>query len=128
MLWLVPLALLTAGCDMDETADGAKTGAQLYGESCAACHGPTGTGGLKIAGKMTPDLTMLTKDNGGVFPTVYVMSTIDGNARDNTHGPMPRFGDLLDSPMVEWVDPDGVPTPTPQALITLAAYVESLQS
>lgn len=128
MLWLVPLAMLTAGCDMDGTADGAKTGAQLYGEYCAACHGPSGTGGLEVGGKTTPNLTRLTKNNGGVFPTVYVMSTIDGYARDNTHGPMPRFGDLLDSRMVEWVDPDGVPTPTPHALLRLATYVEGLQS
>ncbi|MEC7764383.1 MAG: c-type cytochrome [Pseudomonadota bacterium] len=128
MLWLVPVALLVAGCEMEDAADGAKTGAQLYGEYCAACHGPTGTGALEVAGKTTPDLTVLAKNNGGVFPAVYVMSTIDGYARDNTHGPMPRFGDLLDSQVVEWVDPDGVPTPTPQALLSLASYLEGFQS
>lgn len=127
MLWLVPVAMFVAGCEMDGTADGAKSGAQLYGEYCAACHGPSGTGGLDVGGKTTPDLTMLAKNNGGTFPMTYVMSTIDGYARDDTHGPMPRFGDLIDSPVVNWVDEEGTPTPTPRALIRLAEYVEGLQ-
>jgi mono/diheme cytochrome c family protein len=127
MLWLVPAALLVAGCDMDGTAEGTRSGAALYADYCAACHGPGGTGGIEVAGKATPDLTMLAKNNGGVFPMTYVMSTIDGYARDDTHGPMPRFGDLIDSPVVTWVDEEGVATPTPQALVSLAEYLERLQ-
>tara|TARA_R100000322_G_scaffold75912_9_gene47612 strand:+ start:6697 stop:7083 length:387 start_codon:yes stop_codon:yes gene_type:complete len=128
MLWLAPVALLVAGCELEETADGAKSGADLYADYCAACHGPGGTGGVEVAGKSTPDLTQLAARNGGVFPMTYVMSTIDGYARDNTHGPMPRFGDLIDSPVVTWVDVDGTPTPTPQALVRLAQYLEGLQT
>lgn len=126
MLWLVPIIAL-AGCEMDETADGNKSGAALYADYCAACHGPDATGGIEVGGKTTPNLTTLAARHEGAFPTTYVMSTIDGYARDDTHGPMPRFGDLIDSRTVMWVDEEGVPTPTPQALLRLATYLEGLQ-
>lgn len=104
------------------------TGAQLYGEYCAGCHGVDARGtGMKIDGHAPPDLTTLAARHGGAFPTEYVMSTIDGYARDETHGPMPIFGALLEDPVETWTDPDGTPTPTPRALIQLAAYIEGLQ-
>ncbi|MEJ2020762.1 MAG: cytochrome c [Maritimibacter sp.] len=102
-------------------------GAGLYADSCAACHGADGRGGGEaFDGTLPPDLTTLAKREGG-FPTIYVMSTIDGYSRAATHGPMPVFGALLDSPIVNWAGPDGEVTPTPIALIQLAAYLESLQ-
>ena len=107
--------------------DDGVTGGALYAEYCAGCHGAEATGGKMIEGRKTADLTMLAKNNGGVFPTRYVMSTIDGYARDETHGPMPRFGELLDGAMTVWVDEKGVETPTPEALIMLAEYLEGKQ-
>ena len=75
-----------------------------------------------------PDLTTLAARHGGVFPTAYVMSTIDGLSREQTHDPMPIFGRILDeSDMEVWVDPNGTPTPTPGALIRLAEYLEGVQ-
>ncbi len=108
-------------------SDEVTTGAGLYADNCAACHGPDARGGTELFdGKLPPDLTTLAARNGS-FPTVYVMSTIDGYNRAATHGPMPIFGELLDGPTANWADPDGGVTPTPTALIQLAAYLESLQ-
>lgn len=101
-----------------------ETGVQIFAENCAACHGTDAKGGpLPDA----PDLTTLTARHSGKFPTRYVMSTIDGYAKADTHGPMPEFGALLEGEMEVWVDEKGVQTPTPAALIRLAEYLESVQ-
>ncbi len=40
---------------------------------------------------------------------------------------MPIFGDLIDTPVETWVDPDGTPTPTPVSLILLNEYLTGQQ-
>lgn len=126
-LSLMPLAL--AACQLDTPrASEEVTGASLYADYCASCHGLNAKGGQVISGVKTADLTQLSARNKGAFPARYVMSTIDGYARDDTHGPMPRFGELLDGAMGVWVDDKGVETPTPQTLILLADFLESQQS
>lgn len=114
------LALALAACE-----PAPQTGADLFAANCAVCHGADAKGGGLAA---APDLTGLSKRHGGTFPTTYVMSTIDGYARDDTHGPMPEFGVLLEGEREVWTDPNGVPTPTPSALLMLASYLEGLQS
>ena len=126
LIALIPIAFLAA-CSEGEIAPDAAEGAVLYGEYCAACHGADATGGPAVAGAVPPDLTRLAARNGGDFPMAYVMSTIDGYARDDTHGPMPRFGDLIESETITWVDRDGTPTPTPAALVALGTYLRGLQ-
>ncbi len=112
-----------AGCE-DET----PTGAGLYAAYCAGCHGADARGGAAVSdGVIAPDLTILAKTHGGTFPEAYVMSTIDGYAREQTHGVMPIFGKLLETPLETWVDPDGVPTPTPRALLLLNEYLSGQQ-
>lgn len=116
-------ALALAGC-----VEEPQTGAGLYADYCASCHGADAKGAwYAVDGTTTPDLTTLAKRHGGRYPAVYVMSTIDGYARDETHGPMPIFGDLLDGDIETWIDPDGTPTPTPVALVLLNAYLEAKQ-
>ncbi|NDW54002.1 cytochrome c [Aliiroseovarius sp. PrR006] len=100
------------------------TGAEIYAENCAACHGDDAKGGVYPS---APGLTTLTATHGGTFPTRHVMSTIDGYAKGTQRGPMPEFGALLDSEMEVWVDEKGVMTPTPAALVRLAEYLESVQ-
>lgn len=114
-------ALGLAGCEQEP-----QTGSGLYAEYCASCHGVDARGGPEID-PPAPDLTTLSAKHGGVFPAAYVMSTIDGYARDATHGPMPIFGDLLDGEVETWVDPEGVPTPTPVSLMLLNEYLEGQQ-
>lgn len=119
---LLAAAFLTA-C----TREPAPSGRALYGEYCATCHGADAKGGEKVAGKTPPNLTTLARRHGGTFPAEYVMSTIDGLEREGTHGPMPIFGTLLSGPIETWIAPDGTPTPTPDALILLAEFLEDRQ-
>jgi mono/diheme cytochrome c family protein len=68
-----------------------------YRNSCAQCHGVSGKGGGPVASSLTknpPDLTMLQKNNGGVFPVTNVYSIIEGNADVRVHGSrdMPVWG------------------------------------
>ncbi|MEM8729465.1 MAG: c-type cytochrome [Pseudomonadota bacterium] len=107
-------------------------GVQLYQDLCVACHGETGQGDGPLAADLdvpVADLTLISARNGGTFPMAEVMSTIDGYSRAQ-HGnlAMPEFGAFLeDSPTVAFDSGDGIPTPTPSALVALAEYVESLQ-
>ncbi|WP_289042724.1 cytochrome c [uncultured Aliiroseovarius sp.] len=114
--------LFTSNSDKIDVTD--ETGAQIFAEHCAACHGSDAKGAPMVE---TPDLTTLTARHGGKFPARYVMSTIDGYAQGTHRGPMPEFGAYLDSEMEVWVDEKGVQTPTPAALIRLAEYLESVQ-
>lgn len=109
-----------------------EVGRALYGQACAACHGESGRGDGLLAGDLsvpTPDLTQLSANNGGVFPMGHVLAQIDGyNRSDSSHGQMPEFGALLQEGWLLPVDiGDGRQTPTPERLVALAAYVESLQ-
>ena len=67
-----------------------------YESNCAGCHGDNGKGGpfadyLKVA---PPDLSQLSKRNGGVFPFERVYKVIDGRQEVKGHGPrdMPIWG------------------------------------
>ena len=109
-----------------------SSGRQLFETHCAGCHGSAGTGdgpdaaGLGVA---VPDLTTIAARNGGTFPKIEVMSTIDGYRRAKAGAvTMPEFGAaLVDAPMVLVDLGDGVLTPTPEPLVAVADYLESIQ-
>jgi len=68
-----------------------------YEGSCATCHGQTGHGGGPMAGQLKtrmPDLTLLAKNNNGVFPFDRVYQIIDGRQMLEAHGSreMPVWG------------------------------------
>ncbi|SMX41819.1 c-type cytochrome [Actibacterium lipolyticum] len=72
-------------------------GQREYMNSCAQCHGASGRGDGYLAGFLnspTPDLTVLQRDNGGVFPVASVYAVIDGSAAAGVHGDreMPAWG------------------------------------
>jgi mono/diheme cytochrome c family protein len=77
-------------------ADKAGLGKLEYQSNCASCHGNDGKGGAYVDFlKVTPpDLTQLSKKNGGVFPLERVYSVIDGRQEVKGHGPrdMPIWG------------------------------------
>lgn len=72
-----------------------------YENSCAACHGASGTGGGPsaqfLSAGVAPDLTVLQENNDGVFPVdrVYVIIDGSGEGRNLIHGTseMPMWGD-----------------------------------
>jgi mono/diheme cytochrome c family protein len=70
-----------------QTAD---IGKQEYINSCASCHGEDGKGGGPVAAflkQKVPDLTVLAKNNAGVFPFARVYDVIDGRQAVAVHGP-----------------------------------------
>jgi mono/diheme cytochrome c family protein len=77
-------------------ADKTGVGKLEYQSNCASCHGNDGKGGAYVDFlKVTPpDLSQLSKKNGGVFPLERVYSVIDGRQEVKAHGPrdMPIWG------------------------------------
>lgn len=72
-------------------------GKQEFEEKCAVCHGRSGKGDGGVAEllkKAPADLTVLTKNNGGVFPFGEVYGVIDGRQVVKGHGDrdMPVWG------------------------------------
>ena len=75
-------------------------GQQSYLRYCASCHGRDGRGNgpvtpyLKIK---VPNLTLLKKNNQGIYPTAEVMSAIDGSRMVRAHGDreMPVWGEIF---------------------------------
>ena len=108
-----------------------ETGRANYDSLCAGCHGLSGKGdGAAAAGldERPADLTQIAAVNGGVFPRVEVMAKIDGYAKGEPHyGAMPAFWPLLEGRTVLVETGDGILTPTPEPLVALAEYIESLQ-
>ncbi len=68
-----------------------------YRSSCAACHGMDGKGDgpVSVELKSRPtDLTLLAKNNNGVFPVGMLNEVIDGTRQSRAHGnrEMPVWG------------------------------------
>ena len=112
-------------------AQDAAAGSALYHRHCATCHGieATGEGPMSAVLTLVPtDLTALRAGNGGVFPTIRVVTRIDGRDPLVAHGsPMPLFGQLYDRQDTMIRAPDGMPILTSREIADLIAYLETLQ-
>lgn len=95
--WLI-IAGTIVGFSARASAQNIDVGRTEYQSSCAACHGigAKGDGPVSKALKMPPaDLTVLAKNNNGVFPYDMVYQVIDGrNSTIVSHGTreMPVWG------------------------------------
>jgi len=123
---LISCLLITACVAPPPQVDGRKA----FIDKCAGCHGLDAKG-AGIVGRdlfvIPPDLTALSRDNGGVFPRDQVMSIIDGLTRDpHFSRAMPTFGEG-DLGEVVIVEDDGLGTPVPETLLALTDYLESIQ-
>jgi mono/diheme cytochrome c family protein len=72
-------------------------GKQEYEANCVVCHGTRGKGDgsyAELLKRPSSDLTMLKKNNGGVFPFDRVYAVIDGREMLKGHGEseMPIWG------------------------------------
>jgi mono/diheme cytochrome c family protein len=77
------------------------SGVGLYEQYCATCHGPraAGDGPLASVLRKTPtNLTLIAKNNNGVFSVDDVARIIDGRKPIDGHGggDMPVWGDAFD--------------------------------
>ncbi|WP_299788568.1 c-type cytochrome [uncultured Marivita sp.] len=122
---------LIAACTPEEMPQ-ASDGRALFMENCAICHSADAKGNGPMARAMEkapPDLTLIAVRNGGEFPRVEVLSTIDGYTKADLNVPdMPEFGALLEGDLVPLDTGDGVMTPTPRKLVALLEYLESIQA
>jgi mono/diheme cytochrome c family protein len=83
-------------------AGAAKTnsGKEPYIQYCGSCHGEDGRGGGPVSAYLkikVPDLTLLKKNNKGIYPMDNVMSAIDGRRTVRAHGDrkMPVWGEIF---------------------------------
>jgi len=79
------------------------SGAALYRNHCAACHGAQAEGNGPAAVGMrakVPGLRALSERNGGQFPADAVARHIDGRDRPEAHGSlqMPVWGEIFKAP------------------------------
>jgi mono/diheme cytochrome c family protein len=118
-----PLTIKSA--PMQQTS--AASGPEMYKAYCAACHGTDGKGNGPAASalKVPPtDLTQLTKNHGGQFPSMKVVSTIEGKSDLPAHGSreMPIWGQLF------WGISHGHEGEVQQRVANLTKYIEGLQA
>ena len=93
-------ALFGAGPCFAQQPDKYDFGRREFLLSCAVCHGVTGKGdGIykELLKKSPSDLTILTKENKGVFPFQRIYEIIDGRQDVRAHGPrdMPIWGAIF---------------------------------
>jgi mono/diheme cytochrome c family protein len=103
----------------------AASGKEMFDAYCASCHGVDGKGNGPAAPalkRQPTDLTLLAQKNGGKFPTMHVMSSIQ-DVTQNVHGSkdMPVWGPILSS--VSSHDHNIVA----QRIRNITSYIESLQ-
>jgi mono/diheme cytochrome c family protein len=89
-------AVLLGGCD--RAAETSVSGAELYVDNCAACHGDRGEGDGPVAASLNvqvPNLRTLRERGHGTFPADEVAAYIDGRSTAPAHGArlMPIWGD-----------------------------------
>jgi mono/diheme cytochrome c family protein len=100
MRYLVP-ATAAAGLLLSMTfaqAQAVDIGRYEFETYCAACHGVDGKGGgpmSMLLTKQVPNLTVLSKNNGGSFPFERAYGVISGEVTTPAHGTreMPIWGD-----------------------------------
>lgn len=78
-------------------AEEVDLGKTQYEQNCAVCHGASGKGETAFGDLLksrVPDLTTISKRNGGVFPFERIYETIDGRLAVAAHGTreMPIWG------------------------------------
>lgn len=76
------------------------SGAQMYKDYCASCHGEKGKGdgpASEFLKSPLPDLTTLAQRNHGKYPASDVMAVLRFGSKGNAHGTidMPIWGDLF---------------------------------
>lgn len=111
-------------------------GKNEYNSACAVCHGLTGKGDdgpLKsLLARPVPNLTVLAKNNNGVFPFDRVFQIIDGRQEVKAHGPreMPIWGNAFNNQSSLYFDnypPQDSESAARSRILALTEYVYRLQ-
>jgi mono/diheme cytochrome c family protein len=109
------------------------SGAQMFKEYCAVCHGSGGKGDGPVATalKVPPhDLTTLAQRHDGKFPDEYVASILKNGVKNPAHGSgeMPVWGRTFET-MNRWkaLCPCMQETPVTLRIADLTNYLKSIQ-
>jgi mono/diheme cytochrome c family protein len=112
-------------------AQDVDVGATLFAQSCSACHGAKGLGDGDMANVTTikaPNLTLLSKNNDGVFPMLQVIHVIDGRTGQRGHGSvMPVWGQIYSDEAAVTSGLYGGVLETRGRILSLALFIESMQ-
>jgi mono/diheme cytochrome c family protein len=101
------------------------TGAELYKQHCAVCHGNDlkGVGPVPAPYRVPPDLTTLARRHDGKFPGTYVSDVLRDGVTMPAHGPaeMPTWG-------ADFKEMDGLEvTQVKLRIANLTNYIKSRQ-
>lgn len=105
------------------------SGKQMYVSYCAPCHGVDGRGNGPMAAALRnqpTNLALLTRNNGGKFPSTHVISVLEFGAANPSHGTaqMPVWG-----PLFRNMDRAELPTDMRALRISnLSEYLQTLQA
>ena len=110
-------------------------GKMEYDSACAVCHGLTGKGDGPLKSQLTkpvPDLTVLAKNNKGIFPFDRVYQIIDGRQEVKAHGPreMPVWGRAFNTETSIYFDnypPQDSESAVRSRILALTEYLYRLQ-
>jgi mono/diheme cytochrome c family protein len=102
------------------------SGKSMFTDYCASCHGPDGKGLGPVSSlfrKPPPDLTILSKSHGGVFPSERVTHVLQFGPGISAHGStdMPVWG-----PIFRIVD-NYNEAAVKQRIENLCKFIESIQ-
>ncbi len=91
------LGLIFVSQSLAYAAD-ANQGKEMYVQYCSSCHGQDGRGDGAVSPFLkvqVPDLTILKKNNKGIYPVDQVILAIDGRRKLRSHGDpkMPVWGE-----------------------------------
>ena len=107
----------------------ATNGKQMYVNYCAPCHGVDGRGQGPVAAalkKQPADLALLSKNNGGKFPSARVRTVLQFGIANPSHGTaeMPVWG-----PVLSGMDTTNTePNVKALRISNLSRYLQSLQA
>ncbi|HEX3322328.1 MAG TPA: c-type cytochrome [Terriglobales bacterium] len=104
----------------------AASGEEMYNTYCAVCHAKDGKGNGPAAEALKvppPDLTQLSKKNGGNYPSLKVSAIIRGEQSLPAHGTkdMPVWGALF------WKMSQGHESEVQQRIANLNKHIEGMQ-
>lgn len=126
---LVTVSVFSSG---SAVAEDELIGSAEFHNSCASCHGvgAKGDGNLATYLNIKPaDLTVLAKNNDGVYPFLKVFQTIDGRAVISGHGDrlMPVWGDRYSVDVGDKYGPFGGETAVRARVLELVYYIQNMQ-
>lgn len=131
---VLAISILAASSTAAIAADTGELGKKQYESNCILCHGKDLRGGayVDVLRLTPPDLTQLSKKNGGVFPFERVYAVIDGRQAVKGHGTreMPIWGKEYQIKAAEYYgDIDYDPEPFVRGrILSLIDYLNRMQS